>query len=918
MALNHILSRCADTLHPNLNALIKPVAGEVLCFAPENWSIEVLRLEITLALWVVELLPSWGCPAPEVFPLVFVPEADIPGVTDEGCPATHRVEFQQGFVVFVHRTSNLHTCVVPMDELVAGVIYQARSWLPSIGPRQANLYMKSTLMNRHQPIEMMGKISTLPQSQDQTKCISKQLSAFRKLRVNQLACLPAPDLSDLLTHRRMTSLATYSGIWRMWSARTLRIFTMSCRYWLSCGLRHFRTHLSKCDSSDVDTRAWVRVAFGRLKRAFRRSVTYTVWSPPIGLENLLMRRYLWILRVRLLRNRIQLVGRCKRSMLTPPEMASTVTSSLAVQVIPHYIDVFVGAEVVLSTHFVHMGLMSTQRLIEHAVACGNPRSFLSLFVQAVTTQETIAMHQCRRCRCNMMEEDVVSCNVCDARYCSETHLREDHAQVRRVVCYRIVTDDHRAAMIMRTNVLKRIAIYVRDELLRDDLTLAKRLSVDNRKMCFSDAILAMIIGVLVVQSGRAMNCSDNPPALVMRSLARQLKGATAFAELVTALRPLIRGDEWIETLIDAVTNNRELQSRRATRAVMAACFAERLIIPGAQAQAITTPFWRRNDPDAYDSVQLVIPSNVRHKMQNARHAIWRLLVPSACPAIINPQWPGSGLFVPGGSESHPLINVGDTRRGYGAMHTIIRELVMLEYDEAPGNKEMAVAMSSQLLDPLSDDGGHPLLRDMILSIRQQMGLRFHQQDAMSLLDMATRDDSPLRTQLDSASAQCMLAQAFMGTLRPNLVSKMTITFATNALRKLDMQPRAVFGVLRTALYANGHSRDQTVHVLADTIVGIPELFKHQCTDLQLVEGLTGELLILETIWPTVMCWNGNPLRRIAYWLLGDWYNMCQHSRSHDLTMISLVLSDRCATPISQLSQSKSPAVIDDAVVQGHW
>ena len=123
--LNQLLRDVAFSLSPGQPTKpTTPIQGLVLSFAPEDWPSEVARLETTLAVWAVGLLPAWGVPL-ALDTLVYVPEDDVPGATDQGCPATHRVEFHPSFAVFVDRTTDFYAWVVPLTELMAGVVARA-------------------------------------------------------------------------------------------------------------------------------------------------------------------------------------------------------------------------------------------------------------------------------------------------------------------------------------------------------------------------------------------------------------------------------------------------------------------------------------------------------------------------------------------------------------------------------------------------------------------------------------------------------------------------------------------------------------------------------------------------------------------------------------------------------------------------
>jgi hypothetical protein len=884
------LQDIAHSLSPaHRPALTKPVEGQLLSFAPEDWATEVSRLETTFALWAVELLPAWGYPNPGCDPLVYVPEADVPGVSDQGCPATHRVEFHDSFAVFVHQATDFYARVVPLRELVAGVLARARSWLPSVGrpvpdPGEAVIpSTKPTGVIRDPPFlalwfrkwhrhTLMAVLLPLPLPRPKTKKSPWLRDAIVRWTEATARCVVARQhMADL--HRQRRALRQMA-----WPQRAV---------------------------TPVQPKHRKQVAWCRVRRALRRPGCQEADREPTALNVVLQRRYWWILRARVLKQRIHLFRRLRHAMAP-------------VEGIKHYVDAFVGAEAALCSKFVHMGTVAGMRLLRHALACGSPRQFLREFVRTEQLQQTVPGHQCRGCKQNLLDAAVV-CRKCDATYCSAACRLADHRTIRNVVCFD-AHDEH--APILRTNVLRRLALYVKGELLRDAQPLARRLSLDHRHRSAADGIISMMIAVVGAQSSRALQAPP-PPAVVGLSLVRRLEGAVAFGELVVQLRPRIRGDDWIETLIAASSNlntlGHRLHSRRATRAVMAACFAERLVITGVGAQPIRAPFWRRNDPDAHDALQLVIPSKIRVKMCIARQTLWNLHAPELTGGLYGPTWPGGELFEVAGEAEHPILQPMDSRRGYGALHTLIRQLVVLEYDDAPGNDEMAIAMSAQLHDPLADDGGHPLLRDMILSLRQQMGLRYHDREAMSMLRTAMMPTA-MRAQLQAAASQRLLARALTGTLHPTLGSQSARPFVANAMEEMDLQPRAVFGVLRTALYATGHSREQTARVLATTAVSLPGIGDHGDKgepEEDRVRKLAAEILVMEGMWPSVRCWKHIPARRTAFWLLGDWYETCRHARNNDDRILELILSDRCATDTEQFGD-KTPPVLDDLVVRGEW
>jgi len=584
-------------------------------------------------------------------------------------------------------------------------------------------------------------------------------------------------------------------------------------------------------------------------------------------------------------------------------MKSIETVIAPLRGMPHFMEAFLGSQVLTSCRFARMAAVSALRLLEGALASVDPRARLREWVRRLGEQARLDTGRCPHCGVTFIQGGYVQCVTCDARYCSLQCRGADHAAVRHVVCYPIdlrgTVADWADVLTLRETLLSSLGVYTHKRLLRggDGATLPERLGEEARgdgRGRWADDVLARLTAVLGQQEG-----VEFPPRVVMRSLFRALPATAAYCELLGALRPLIRGDSWHEVAVARVhANKAALLGRRTIRAVLGACYAERMMMPGRGAHSVVAAFWCRSDVETNDALKWVMPSAVRCKLDEARQVLWTVgaqsLMISVCRGLR--MWGKvTALFQSGDETPHDILKVGDTRRGFGGLHTIVDHMVRLEYSDNPRAADMVRAVEALQRDPLADHGGHPLIGTLMHSVRTQFMMRHALDDHESLVRTAGRHTA-LRQQLCSAAAQAVLAASLLTELRPGGDLVAPIHMLNNALERMDMEPRAAFGTMRTALYATGHTMEQTADVLA---AGAFRLGIDKRLEGAGVMELRREIYNLERRWPAVRPWTlETPTRRVAYWLLGDWHAMCRYTRDHDHEMLMQVVWDRAAAHIA--------------------
>lgn len=347
---------------------------------------------------------------------------------------------------------------------------------------------------------------------------------------------------------------------------------------------------------------------------------------------------------------------------------------------------------------------------------------------------------------------------------------------------------------------------------------------------------------------------------------------------------------WRRVLMCALHDEHRLRGRVAMRALVSAMFARGIITAGPDAFPLGAnfSFYKRAEPCCNSAADLCFSSDVQAVLEQAAQVIWS---PVTSLLYGQPTWTGHKpvhhLFSVNQTRPHPVLQDNDTRRGYGPLVGILNAVVRVGYAPAPQPALVGVIQSAVAqLDPL--DGQHPFLNEIMTLLKSELLVQINSQPWHTLVTVAADRETVLSRMLRCAGRQEELADSLLNDLTPR-DSEGLADMCTQALE--DMSGRAVFGVLRLAMYASTDSVDDVATGLAHCALatGLVDL-EHTPSNMHRVRSI---FIMIEHNWPRIVLDLSDPVLRAAHILTADWHNLCRYGVARDdQDLLALVLYDR--------------------------
>jgi hypothetical protein len=589
------------------------------------------------------------------------------------------------------------------------------------------------------------------------------------------------------------------------------------------------------------------------------------------------------------------------------------------------IDLTLGPESIFLSPMFVVAMMACTRLCK-AIAHGFDCSSMDFRGKVFT--------DCARCEHSAVAR--CACRVCGAAYCSTKCRTDDHRSSRRLACFPVHffslsspdctpahTVSHKWYHTAHLVVQSVAQIFASNQdPLHERLTAfcGTEFSLSRQIMT---AVVSMTAQGLVIRA-EALGGAVTEPTFIQRlHISGMLPELASVLRVQPALIGLMsRSDVWVAPALQIVLSQPLLHSRAALRAVLLSAFCARKLLRqhldcDAQAVQSRIPFWGRTDVLLETTYPVIIGAKFTKQLESFLHQLHRHLWRDAvCADALNVCPEPHPLFCR--TNEHDGLPAGDTRRAYGALHGTLSMLSGL-----PLSRNLyagLVDLDIDSRDPMKAVGGLPLLREAYMALVGELHeTRFPL--CPRLWELAADADSTFAAIMRSTQPQrelaCAALRVLANTKRDAWVEDLRGLVDEHSQL---LTPRAMFGVLRTALYAAGESLERVAEVLSHLVTLGPmhgdivsqrggmllaaslrtlptEHVVHATLvipdDSDPIEPsqapLAAQLLAIETLWPCLP--DGVDPRVMA--VAGDWHALCTRALATDnYVLLYDVMCDR--------------------------
>jgi hypothetical protein len=569
---------------------------------------------------------------------------------------------------------------------------------------------------------------------------------------------------------------------------------------------------------------------------------------------------------------------------------------------PGFGTLAIGLQMGLVHAIVVLGVFALASIIHSVAGTRNPDAAVGRLIERLT-RPCLPADRCQNCRKSIMgkmtkRDFAVRCADCLTRYCSSECCAAHHDGFLEHFCLKINPDQEMIAMAQDQVLLilkSWLEVGVLASLRRTDCRLSYAPVLD---------IVTVYSRTIASQLGVA------PPApQISMHMAQNVGPFYKAALMFSYLLPVIHTkDKWQPVFVECVRQNLpDLADRRSLRIVLAACMAagDHGMVALGKNQQLLAPNWAMSQPEAMARSDLVVPQRVRDIVDEARRLLFETAAPHVCgPALLDE--PVHTLFaVAGGKQVTPLcmgVMLGDTRGGFGSLHAHLWRILRIEYDPFAKPTDIMAMCQIMMADPVRAPGGHGLIRRAHACALHHTHTELSLRPEPSLLRILAGDDADPLVYPDDHMARVFRSAKLQADLAADLMDRLpTIRYPGDLkleqwLTHPELTPRAVFGVLRTALYATNRTSGQVAQIMAHVATRLPEL-PSPGVKLHLREAaLTTFFIEIERSWPEIpgnALSVGSHLKRFACYLSCDWASLYRAAEAaEDEDLMEKIILDR--------------------------
>lgn len=630
-------------------------------------------------------------------------------------------------------------------------------------------------------------------------------------------------------------------------------------------------------------RVWRRQSFGRSGKQRRAQKAEAHYARPV------MRAALWRLRT-------------TAGMTTAGQLAMARLRLSPGLIRPGFGTIVIGLQMGLVHAIVVLGVFAVASIVHHVAGTRNPDAAVGRLVDRLS-RPSMPPSKCQNCRKSIVgkmtkQDYAVRCADCLTRYCSPECCAAHHNGFQEHFCLKLNSDPE-----MITVAQDQVLLILRGWLEVGVLDSFRR--TDCRIAC------APVLEIVTVYSRAIANQLGvaAPAPQINMHMAQHVEPLYKAALMFSYLLPVIHTqDKWQPVFVECVRKNLpELADRRSLRIVLAACMAagENGMVALGKNQQLLSPNWAMSQPEAMARSDLVVPQRVRDIVDEARRLLFQTAAPHVCgSALLDP--PAHTLFaVAGGKQVTPIcmgVMLGDTRGGFGSLHAHLWRILQVEYNPFAKPADIMALCQITMVDPIQSPGGHGLIRRATVSVLHHTHTELSPGPQPSLLRIIAGDDADPLVHPDDPMARVFRSAKLQADLARNLIDRLpTIRYPADLelepwLTHPELTPRAVFGVLRTALYATNRTHGQVAQIMAHVATRLPEL-PSPGVKLHLREAaLTTFFNEIERSWPEVpdnALSAGSHLKRFACYLSCDWASLYRAAEAaEDEDLMEKIVLDR--------------------------